>query len=420
MRRIGKGKIHYAWAICLSCALLLFVSMGLCANVFSVYHPRIISDYGFTNTQASLITTCRNLTSLLCVAVVDSVNDRFGLKRTVAIGLGFEVLSRLIFTVTTSFPLYCLAAVCGGITYAWAGMVPLAILIGNWFQDRHGLAIGLSAAGSSIATIVMPPILTEIISEYGLAKAFLTEAVMTAIISVAILALIIETPAQKGLTPFSEKCIDKEAKNLLPEKEYMESVGIGRWQRVAMLVVMVMLGGPAGPAFNHLSVLFTTEGYSYDEISWLIPLLGIGMLFGKILVGLLYDKVGSWCANYLVCGALATAMLLCAIAPGKSIVITLLIMAMLGLGLPSISVSTAIWDRDIEGDRESRHAMKVYTTGYSFGAMISSPIPGLFADFTGRYVGAYAVFAAMTLVATVLLQGVYCAKLKGTTGNRCH
>lgn len=217
MKRTGKGKIHYAWAICFSCTLLLFVSMGLCANVFSVYHPRIISDYGFTNTQASLITTCRNLTSLLCVAVVDKVNDRFGLKRTVAIGLGFEVLSRLIFAVTMSFPLYCLAAVCGGITYAWAGMVPLAILIGNWFQDRHGLAIGLGAAGSSIATIVMPPILTEIISKYGLATAFLTEAVMTAVISVTILALIIETPDQKGLTPFSEKCIDGEkTKNCFP------------------------------------------------------------------------------------------------------------------------------------------------------------------------------------------------------------
>lgn len=403
----AERKIHYAWVVCFSCALLLFVSMGLCSNAFSVYHPYIISDYGFTNTQASLVTTCRSLTSLFCVAVVDKVYNRLGLRRTIAVGLGFEVLSRLIFAFTKSFPCYCLAAVCGGITYAWAGMVPLAALIGNWFQDKHGLAMGLGVTGSGVANIIMPPILTKIISSHGIGKAFFAEAAITAVISAVVLMLAVEKPHDKGLEPYREGRSSQARKTQSVPVREERGTGLNPWQRLSMLVAMVMLAGPAGPGFNHLSILFTTEGYRYEDISWLLSSLGVGMLLGKIVVGYVYDKIGSWRANYVVGGSLVVAMFLCTLAPSKSIAVTLLILGLLGLGLPAVSVSMAIWARDLEGNEGSKSAMKQYTTCYSLGALIFSPLPGMIADYTGRYVGAYALFAAMALVMAVLLQVVY-------------
>lgn len=51
----NSPRVHYAWVICGACTLMLFVAMGLNSNVFTVYQPYILSRYGFSNTQCSLL-----------------------------------------------------------------------------------------------------------------------------------------------------------------------------------------------------------------------------------------------------------------------------------------------------------------------------------------------------------------------------
>ena len=49
------------WLVCLGGAVMLFSSMGLGSNLYSVYQPYIIAQNAFTNTQASWIITTRSL-----------------------------------------------------------------------------------------------------------------------------------------------------------------------------------------------------------------------------------------------------------------------------------------------------------------------------------------------------------------------
>ncbi len=46
-------KMHYGWVICITCTLLLFVTMGTVSNGFSVYLPYIMEEKGLTNAQTS-------------------------------------------------------------------------------------------------------------------------------------------------------------------------------------------------------------------------------------------------------------------------------------------------------------------------------------------------------------------------------
>ena len=96
------GQIHRAWAVCAACALMLAASIGLNVNIFSIYQPYIISLNQFTDTQGSLITTVRSLLSLVGMLTVDHLCAKLGLRRTVALGLGLLVLSRL--PPPTAFP----------------------------------------------------------------------------------------------------------------------------------------------------------------------------------------------------------------------------------------------------------------------------------------------------------------------------
>ena len=56
---MGMRKIHYGWVICVTCTLLLFVTMGTVSNGFSIYLPYIMAERGLTHAQTSSLVTLR-------------------------------------------------------------------------------------------------------------------------------------------------------------------------------------------------------------------------------------------------------------------------------------------------------------------------------------------------------------------------
>ena len=97
-------RLHPAWTVCFACCLMMFIAMGMNANLFSVYTAHLIQQFGFTNSQTSFITTFRCLASLAGVLTVNQVCANLGLRRTIALGLLLQAASRVVFSITATFP----------------------------------------------------------------------------------------------------------------------------------------------------------------------------------------------------------------------------------------------------------------------------------------------------------------------------
>jgi hypothetical protein len=67
----NKIKAHYSWIIYLGCLLLHSCACGLIASTFSVYLPYIKTEFGFSDTQTSLINTVRFLSSMLSMLTAE-------------------------------------------------------------------------------------------------------------------------------------------------------------------------------------------------------------------------------------------------------------------------------------------------------------------------------------------------------------
>ena len=78
-------RIHRAWAICAGGVLMLFTTVGLGANAFSVYQPYIIAYNNFTNAQGSWIITVRSLFILIGMMTAAWACRRLGLRRAVVV-----------------------------------------------------------------------------------------------------------------------------------------------------------------------------------------------------------------------------------------------------------------------------------------------------------------------------------------------
>ena len=394
---------HYAWLVCLGGALAIMASMGLGINVFSLYQPEIIALNHFTNAQGSWITTTRSLFNLASLFLVNWLCARLGLRLVMTLGVGLVGLSCVLFAFADSFPLYCFAAALTGTGYCLGGTVPLSLAIGAWFRDRRSLALGLASAGSGVSTVIASPLVPRLIARWGLRNTFLLEGGFIFAVAAAVFALIRRAPQDMGLEPYQSRRPEQPERPVLRA----EPRPLGWGGLLSLLLAAFLIGGPGGPGFSHLGVLFTNAGYAPVYVASLLAYSGITISLGKILCGAVYDRLGSRLGNLYTFGMLLGSMLLCCTAPAGSAVLPCIAITLLGLGIPLTVVTPTTWAADLNRAEDYAAALRQVNIAYTVGVLALGPVPGLLADRFGSYVPAYILFGGCLVLSFFLIQAIY-------------
>ena len=395
-------RLHYAWSVCLGGALSVFATIGLGVNIFSIYHPYIIQFNQFTNAQGSLITTTRSLFVVVSMLVVNQLCAHFGIRQVMTFGIALLTLSCLCFGLATSFPVYCAAAALSGMAYGLAGMVPLSLVIGHWFRDRRGFALGLAAAATGVSTIFAAPIVTALIESFGLRTAFLAEAAFIFLVMLLVWRLVHSSPDDLGMEPYHQGGTDTP-----PPPPKSTPAGMSKSLSAALLFAAFLTGAPGGPGFSHLTVLYTSCGYDSALVAMLISYMGLIICLGKILCGQVYDAVGGRLGNWYTFGVFVLGFALFCTAPLGGLLLPFLAITFFSLGVPVSNISFAVWADDLYGSEGYESAVRAFTVAFALGMLLFGPLPGILADLTGSYVPAYALFGGTLLVSLVIVRHAY-------------
>ena len=393
------------WLVCLGGAVMLLSTMGLGANVYSVYQPYIIAQNGFTNSQASWIVTTRSLFIVLSMFTAGGLCSRLGIRRTCVGALGLLALAQFLFGSASSLPAYLGAAAITGIAYGWSGMIPLSLLINRWFQDRNALALGLASAGSGLATIIFPGPLTWLIQRWGLTATFRCVGVLLLLLALVLFFLIRDDPAQLGLRPYSQGGSPAEPASR-PSRPAPEGMSPLYW--CMFLVGVFLIGAPTGIGISNVGVLYHTEGFDPGTVAALVSCMGLALMAGKILYGELADRLGGKLASYLFyIIALVSYVLLC-LAPNGSRLCAFAAAFTFGLAaLPLSNVSFTVWAQDFFGDAGFARGLKWSQSTYALGIVVFGPLPGWLADRTGSHIASYFLFLIMMALSFLLIGLVY-------------
>ena len=401
--RTGRASARRAWLVCLGCGLALFTVMGLGINGFTVYQPYLLERFHLTNGQGSWITTVRSLFSLLSMLSADALCRRLGIRQTMTLGLGFFVVSYALFGAASAFPTLCACAALSGLAYGFGGMIPLTLALSHWFRDRRGLALGLAAGGSGLSTVLAPPLLEETIQNLGLTAAFWLEGGMGILLTLCVFLLVRDRPEELGLVPYTASG-GSEA-SVPAERPAPPRLSRPLWWVV--VAAAFLTGGPCGPGFSHLSVLYTSENYDSGTVALLMSLFGLVLMLSKVLYGSLSDTLGSRWANWSVYAVFLTGFSLCCLAPSGSIPLAFAAFVFTALGMPLSSVSLSVWAGDLSAGPDYDRLVKWLSSAYMLGSLLTGPMPGMLADRFGSYVPAYLLFLASLVCSMAMIQGVY-------------
>ena len=386
------GPNWYAWGAAWPCS----PSWAWDRFGFTVYQPYLLERFHLTNRQGSWITAV-GLFSLLSMLGADALCRQLGIRQTMTLGLGFFVVSYALFGAASAFPTLCACAALSGLAYGFGGMIPLTLALSHWFRDRRGLALGLAAGGSGLSTVLAPPLLEEAIQHLGLTAAFWLEG-RGNLLTLCAFLLVRDRPGA-GSSPHASG-----GGTSVPAGTYPRLSRPLWWVVVA---AAFLTGGPCGPGFSHLSVLYTSENYDSGTVALLMSLFGLVLMLSKVLYGSLSDTLGSRWANWSVYAVFLTGFSLCCLAPGGSIPLAFAAFVFTALGMPLSSVSLSVWAGDLSAGPDYDRLVKWLSSAYMLGSLLTGPMPGMLADRFGSYVPAYLLFLASLVCSMALIQGVY-------------
>jgi MFS family permease len=297
------------------------------SSVFGVFLVPISKDFGWPRAQVTAVLAIISLVSIIAFPIVGRVMDRFGGRRVLLIGnVAFAASVALVSQVPNDIvQFYILYAVIG-----IAGAIPCTAMfskvISEWFDERRGLMLGVSAGvGNGVGAIVMPIIAASLLPVIGWQASY-------AVIGLIILGigfptfffLLKDAPRSGGPAIAGQAEIVSLPGFTLPEA----------LRSVPFWLILCSLGIGAGcltAIFSHVIPVLTDRGVGLGLATVVMSVLALVTAGWQVAVGALLDRISS--PRTAAPGFLAGALGLWLLDSSISTPMLVLSGALLGIGL---------------------------------------------------------------------------------------
>ena len=401
-------KFFYGWIIVLCCTLLMAVGTGIFVNCVGIFVKPVCEDLGFERGTFTLYTTITSVLSMLAMLVFGELYRKKPRRIRLYIAIGGLTGCLVFFGYSLSSKLwhfYTLSAIYGCVATTLAG-ISVTTLVNNWFVDKRGLATGLAFAGSGVSATIMTPVLTTVVTDYGWRMGYRTMSLVSFIILIPAMLLIRLEPSDKGLLPYGvTPHPSEEDKRSIP---VIEQTGLTRAQAVktssfyfqSIGIFCLSLAGMG--ISNHAISYFTDIGYSPLTASTAMSLVMTIMIGAKILLGAVFDKIGS-VRSAILTGLCMIASTLSIRFAGAGAFMPYVFSVCFGFGYSTLTVPYSYLIGQNFGTREFSSIYSLICTLGSLGGGIAATLTGMLYDRLGSYYPVWTIYFVLACLALTFL-----------------
>ena len=200
--RSAKGPIFYGWWIVALGSLINAVGMGVLYQSFTVFFLPLKRDFGVSSAAVSLLYGAARLEGGIEGPFVGHLIDRFGSRVMIFIGAGMAGVGLILLATTRSFWSFFFIYVFVVSLGSNAGFFhPITTGVNNWFIRHRGIAFACIAASASIGGMIMAPILSHIILNFGWRAGAITAGVVILMVALPATIPFYRSPEAIGLRP---------------------------------------------------------------------------------------------------------------------------------------------------------------------------------------------------------------------------
>lgn len=293
---LNKHKQIYYLLMIIACCSFTATSIGITTNCMGLYVKPISESLHLGLGSITLYITIMSLCSAFFAPVLSILLTKFDIRFIMSIGIILNATSLFLFSQFNSIYLFYLFAIFLGIGNCCFSLIPVTLLIGNWFKQKHGLVSGICLSFSGVAGAIFNPMINHFINQLGWQSAFILCALLIIIISLPFSIFVIRLhPRQVGLIPYGASSYFIKT-NTTIKKSTNTSLNI-----TFILVIIYAVIVSFTISFNSNMASFAVSVPLSSQLgASMISAAMISNVISKVILGCICDRWNAKVANFIM------------------------------------------------------------------------------------------------------------------------
>ena len=149
------------WSVLICCCGLAAASIGISINSSGVFYTPVSKSLKVLKGTFAMHATLSTLATALTSLKMSKVIKKYFYKEVLLIGVILSSGATWLMSYSTSVYLFYILGILRGIGVGIYGMVPITVVITNWFDKKHGLATSLALSFSGLSGAIFSPLLSS-------------------------------------------------------------------------------------------------------------------------------------------------------------------------------------------------------------------------------------------------------------------
>ena len=390
-----ESESVYGWVIVAVSAILLAAAVGISTNVIAVLLKALIGEFGWNRGSISFIYLMGVMGLALGGPLMGRVADHSTARGMALFGIAvIGACLLLLANAQALWQFYVLFFVTGFLGSA-AIFAPLLANVGNWFQARVGLALGIVTAAYAAGQGSIVYGVAKLIEYVGWRDGATSMGLIAWIVLVP-LALLIRQPSARAAEIGSAETEGANQSNVP-----LSPAIVVIWLSSAVIFCCICMSAP----LVHLVPLLQDQGIALDDAAGVLTVVMMAAVVGRIAFGKLADWLGPL-PSYLIASAWQTSLVFLFVQL-QDLSLLYPFAAIFGFGYSGVMTSIIISVRTMTPMSLRATALGIVTLFAWFGHGIGGYLGGVFFDHTGDYALTFAGAAMAGLVNLMIVGALY-------------
>jgi MFS family permease len=273
----GLGEFRQHWRPLLAAFIGLGSALSLNSYVITIFAPYLIKDFGWSLSQWASLGVVQMLI-MFCLPVVGWLTDRFGVRRTAALGaLSYPVfliaITQMDGIISTYFWIYVAQTVICSVTTNTV----YSRVVAEVFKLRRGLALGIVGSSPPLIALIGSPLMSAFVRQHGWREGYYLIAGFCTLCAVATMLLL-----------GSHRPADR------PEPKAQKAAGGYRTIFASpvfwiMLVALFLVNTPFSLATSQLKLAVLDQGLSDGTAALMVSAFALASIVGRVVSGTALD-----------------------------------------------------------------------------------------------------------------------------------
>lgn len=396
-----SSKIFYGWWVVFGCVLITSTMVPVVMSLSNKFLIPVTKEMNISRSAFSLISTILQALGIFLSPIVAKKMSSGNMRKIQSISVVGFVLAYASYSLAQNvFHLY-ISAFAVGIFYFSSTIIPVSIMITNWFVKKRGFAMSLAMTGIGLGGFIFSPVVTYLLESYGWRMSYRIMALIVFVIAFPAAAFLLrKKPEDMGLTAYGA------GENLSTSKKSQENASIalsvkestGKPFFILMLVGMFICGFINAAALGQFPPAIQ-ELHGPVVQAAIISLYSLIGCFGKIIIGWLNDKLGIIAST--VFGCVTFALIFVFMLMGSNVTMLYIMALFFGLGMGIGNVSPPLIVARMFSDGRYGEAYGIANSAVQVGLSTGSFAVAFMYDTFGSYTHAWILLLILT-VATLI------------------